>query len=111
MYEYLERKGAEQRNAEKLLRHAPALANALNHRQVAILGHALRHPGFDYTVESHRRSHQITPQTARTDLLQLVDLNLLEKFKRGRAFIFAAPEDLRQRVEAAASKKGKSRKK
>jgi Fic family protein len=111
LYEYLERKGAEQRSAEKLLRHSPALANALNHRQVAILSHALRHPGFDYTVESHRRSHQITPQTARTDLLQLVDLNLLEKFKRGRAFMFAAPEDLRQRIEAAANKKGKSRKK
>lgn len=111
LYEYLERKGAEQRNAEKLLRHAPALANALNHRQVAILSHALRHPGHDYTVESHRRSHQITPQTARTDLLQLVELNLLEQYKRGRAFMFVAPENLRQRIEATANKKARKIKK
>lgn len=111
LYEYLERKGSEQRDAEKLLRHAPILANALNHRQIAILSHALRHPGHDYTVASHRRSHQITPQTARTDLLQLVKLKLLQQYKRGRAFVFAAPDDLRQRIEAAAGKKGKTGKK
>ncbi|MGB5276844.1 MAG: Fic family protein, partial [Gammaproteobacteria bacterium] len=111
LHEYLERKGAERRSAEKLLRYAPVLANALNHRQVAILSHALRHPGHDYTVESHRRSHQITPQTARTDLLQLVELNLFEQYKRGRAFVFAAQEDLRQRIEAAAKKKVKIGKK
>ena len=111
LHEYLERKSAERRSAEKLLRYAPVLANALNHRQVAILSHALRHPGHDYTVESHRRSHQITPQTARTDLLQLVALNLFEQYKRGRAFVFAVPEDLRQRIEAAAKKKVKIGKK
>jgi Fic family protein len=111
LHDYLERKGAQQRSAENLLRHAPVLANALNHRQVAILSHALRHPGHDYTVESHRRSHQITPQTARTDLLQLVKLELLEQYKRGRAFVFAAPDDLRGRIEAAANKKTKTRKK
>ncbi len=105
LYEYLQRKGDEQHNAEKLLRHAPTLANALNHRQVAILSHALRHPGHDYTVASHRLSHQITPQTARTDLLQLVKLKLLQQYKRGRAFVFAAPEDLRQRIEAMTGKK------
>lgn len=105
LHEYLKRKGAEQQSAEKLLRKAPNLANTLNHRQVAILSHALRHPVHDYTVESHRRSHQITPQTSRTDLLQLVALNLLEQYKRGRAFVFAAPEDLRQRIETAAKPK------
>jgi hypothetical protein len=62
-------------------------------------------------VESHRCSHQITPQTARTDLLQLVELNLFEQYKRGRAFVFAAPEDLRQRIEAAAKQKVKTGKK
>lgn len=111
LYDYLARKSAEQQDAEKLLRHAPVLANALNHRQVAILSHALRHPGHDYTVESHRRSHQITPQTARTDLLRLVELNLLAQYKRGRAFVFAAPDDLRQRIDAAARSSRKAGKK
>jgi Fic family protein len=111
LYEYLGRKDAEQRSAEKLLRLAPRLANALNHRQTAILSHALRHTGQDYTVASHRRSHLITLQTARTDLLQLVDLGLLQQYKRGRAFVFSAPQDLRRRIEKAAKKKTKPTKK
>ena len=102
LHEYLARKMAEQRGAEELLRHAPTLSNRLNHRQVALLTHALRHAGYGYTVVSHKRSHRVTHQTARTDLQQLVDLNLLEKAKRGRAFVFYAPDDLRERIEKAA---------
>jgi hypothetical protein len=45
----------------------------------------------------------VTYQTARTDLLDLVDLGLLGKSKAGRAFIFIAPEDLRDRLEAIKS--------
>ena len=102
LYDYLNRKASEQRDAENLLRHAPGLSGDLNHRQVALLSHALRHPGQDYTVESHRRSHRITTQTARTDLQRLTGLGLLEQRKRGRAFVFRAPEDLRERIAAAA---------
>lgn len=102
LYEYLRHKAAEQRDAENLLRHAPGLSDALNHRQVALLSHALRHPGQDYTVESHRRSHRVTTQTARTDLLRLSEQGLLEQRKRGRAFVFRAPGDLRGRIAAAA---------
>ncbi|MHB8387206.1 Fic family protein [Metallibacterium sp.] len=102
LYDYLARKTADQRSAERLLRHAPGLADQLNHRQVAILSHALKHAGHGYTVESHRRSHRITLQTARTDLLHLAHFNLLEQRKRGRAFVFYAPEDLRTRIESAA---------
>ena len=101
LHEYLARKGAEQRAAERLLRHVPGLADRLNHRQVALLTHALKHAGHGYTVESHRRSHQVALQTARTDLQSLVRLNLLEQRKRGRAFLFYAPEDLRARIESA----------
>jgi Fic family protein len=105
LHDYLARKMAEQRGAEKLLRHAPTLLNRLNHRQVVLLTHALRHAGHGYTVVSHKRSHRVTHQTARTDLQQLVDLNLLEKAKRGRAFVFYAPDDLRERLEKAAALK------
>lgn len=104
LYEYLERKTAEQRSAERLLRHAPALADRLNYRQTALLTHALRHPGHGYTVESHRRSHRVTLQTARTDLLALSKLKLLMQGKRGRALVFYAPDDLRARIESAARK-------
>jgi len=101
LYEYLARKTADQRSAERLLRHAPGLSDQLNHRQVAILTHALKHAGHGYTVESHRRSHRVTVQTARTDLQSLAKLELLEQRKRGRAFVFYAPDGLRARIESA----------
>jgi Fic family protein len=104
LYEYLARKTGEQRSAEVLLRHAPGLADQLNHRQIAILTHALTHAGHGYTVESHRRSHRVTLQTARTDLQSLVSLKLLEQGKRGRALMFYAPGNLRARIESAARK-------
>lgn len=104
LYEYLARKATEQRSAEKLLYRTPALSDRLNHRQVALLSHALRHPGFGYTVESHRTSHRVTLQTARTDLLALVKLKLLEPGKRGRTHVFYAPADLRARLETTARK-------
>lgn len=102
LHEYLARKSAEHRDAENLLRHAPKLSDQLNYRQIALLTHALRHPGHGYTTKSHKRSHRVTTQTARADLDNLVSLGLLEKGKRGRAFVYYAPEDLRSLIEQAA---------
>jgi Fic family protein len=98
LHGYIERKAVEQLSAEHLLRHSTRLADELNHRQVTLLSHALRHPGHGYTVESHRRSHRVTTQTARTDLQQLARNGLLEQRKRGRAFLFLAPGDLSDRI-------------
>ena len=50
----------------------------LNHRQRALLGHALRHPGYRYTYRSHGTSHGVVLQTARTDLLALASHGLLD---------------------------------
>lgn len=72
----------------------------LNHRQHALLSHAARHPGFWYTIQSHRRSHAVAYETAREDLLQLAERGLLHKTKRGKAFHFQAPRDLHERVRA-----------
>lgn len=101
LHEYLDRKIREQQSAEKLLRRAPALADQLNHRQIALLSHAMRHAGHGYTVKSHERSHRVTTQTSRTDLLKLAELGLLEQRKRGRAFVFYAPPDLPDRISGA----------
>jgi len=103
LHEYLERKIHEQRSAENLLRRAPALADQLNHRQIALLSHAMRHGGHGYTVKSHEHSHRVTTQTARTDLLKLAGLGLLEQRKRGRAFVFHAPADLPERIRSASN--------
>lgn len=101
LHQYLALKIREQRGAERLLHNAPRLADQLNHRQVALLSHALRHTGYAYTVESHRRSHRVTTQTSRTDLLKLAKLGLLEQRKRGRAFVFYSPADLGDRIKVA----------
>jgi len=93
---YMVRKLAEIRETELILRSRAAL----NHRQLALLSHALRHPGMRYTIESHQRSHGVAYQTARTDLLNLVRRGLLDQTRAGRAFAFAAPEDLRERLRS-----------
>lgn len=98
LYDYLARKSAEQRNTESLLATSPDLRARLNHRQMVLLTHALKHPGETYRVEGHQRSHGVAYQTARTDLLTLVELGLLEQGRRGRAFVFIAPPDLEQRI-------------
>ena len=101
LHAYLERKMLELRGAEGLLRRTQ-----LNHRQLALISHALRHPGTEYTIESHRVSHDIVYQTARADLLDLANRGLLEKHVRGRKFGFYPPEGLGDRVRAAASVRG-----
>ncbi len=101
LHEDLARKNAAQRDTARLLHTSRVLSGQLNHRQIALLTHALKYPGFDYIIESHQNSHNISYATARSDLLGLAALGLLEQTKRGRAFVFIAPDDLRQRIESA----------
>ena len=95
LHEYLSRKIEEVRKTEQLLRASVEL----NHRQLAILSHALRHPGIRYSSESHRTSHDVTYQTARTDLLDLVAKELLIKSRSGKAFAFTPAPDLYERLQ------------
>jgi Fic family protein len=94
LHEYLARKTTEIRKTEQLIR----TSITLNHRQIAVLGHALRHPGERYTIESHRTSHGVTYQTARTDLLDLAKKGLFSKTRSGRAFVFHPAPDLHERL-------------
>lgn len=101
LHDYLARKSAEQRDTARLLHSSRALRGLLNRRQIDLLTHALKHPGFDYAIDAHQHSHNVAYATARSDLLGLAELGLLEQTKRGRAFVFIAPDDLRQRIEQA----------
>jgi Fic family protein len=94
LQQYLGKKIAEVREVESLLRQS----TEFNYRQLALLSHALRHPGTRYTIESHRRSHNVVYDTARTDLLRLAESDLLIKRKRGRTYEFTAPTDLGARL-------------
>lgn len=97
LHDYLARKGQEQREATRLL-GSGWLRSRLNHRQVALLTHALRHPGETYRVAKHQAVHNVVYQTARTDLLDLESLGLLEKSKQGNAFVFHAVDNLERRL-------------
>lgn len=100
LHKYLARKVKEIREATALLAQTK-LANQLNHRQITLLEHALKNPNTIYRIREHQNLHGVTYQTARTDLLLLADdLRLLHKMKDGRAFVYVAPIDLKERIDA-----------
>jgi len=97
--QYVERKAASAKEIEDALDQAPDL----NHRQLKLLGHAIRHPGHQYTVHSHQTSHRIATNTARADLISLANRGLLIQTRMGRKFVFIAPGDLGARIDEVSS--------
>lgn len=91
---YLDRKAAQVRRLDRLL----ARSARFNHRQKALLAHAVRHPHARYSISAHGRSHGVAYDTARTDLLELADFQLLSKQQEGRAYVFGVPEQLERRL-------------
>ena len=95
LQEYLSRKAGQLQRVEKMLRYTD-----LNHREIALLSHAVRHPGHRYSIRSHQTSHRVVYATARADLLHLADLELLQQRRIGqRRFEFIAPDDLEERMK------------
>ena len=90
LHKYIARKTEQRKHLESAVL---GLAD-LNHRQRALLGHALRHPSYRYTVEGHRMCHGVVYQTARADLLELADLELLDARKIRNRWHFAASPNL-----------------
>lgn len=105
LHDYVDRKSHEQQQMEHMLAQSPALRGRFNHRQLALLNHALRHQNEGYRVDAHQRSHAIVYQTARTDLLNLEALGLLEMSRQGNAYVFYAPADLKARLMALAERR------
>ena len=94
---HIERKVAETREIERVLRRA----TDLNHRQLALLAHAIRHPDATYTIREHRASHAVAYATARADLLRLAALELLDRRQIGKKTnVFLAPPDLEDRIRS-----------
>ena len=87
---YVERKAKEIRNVDQYIRDI----EIINHRQTALIGHALKHPDSIYSIESHGRSQQIAYATSRADLLKLADLGILHVFKVGKALRFRVTENI-----------------
>jgi Fic family protein len=98
LHAYLQRKVAEMREVDDMLRQNRSLRAELNSRQLDLLTHALKNPAGEYTIASHRRAHDVAYGTARSDLLDLAHRRLLERRQRGRQFLFVAPPRLREKL-------------
>ena len=72
----------------------------LNYRQRSVLDRALTHPDAEFRIRPHQTAHHVVYQTARTDLLDLVERGYLIKETRGKAFVFVPSRDMRELVEA-----------
>jgi Fic family protein len=93
--EYIKRKKRE----AALVDHLYAKFPTLNHRQWPIVISALEKPTETYTIEKHMNTHGTARQTARTDLLELNELGLLDMRKEGRRFVFIPVADLAEKLK------------
>ncbi len=98
LHRYIEKKVESVQDATQLFRKNKSLQENLNSRQMILLSHALKHPLFNYDIKTHQTKHAITYETARKDLMGLSTKKLLDKLKQGRAFIYQAPVNLKDRL-------------
>lgn len=96
LFAHVERKDRAQRR----LRQQIAGRDDLNHRQLALLDHALHHPEARYSHESHANSHRVTIMTARSDLHGLVALGWLHKSRVSKRDVYTPVGDLARRLNA-----------
>lgn len=94
LYAYADRKS----QAQRALRRRLEGRGDLNHRQLALLDHAMRNADANYTHESHANSHRMSIMTARADLLELVERGWLRKFQSGKRLVYQPVEDLEARL-------------
>ena len=94
VHAYVQRKTAEVRDVEQLLRGD----GELNGRQLALLSDALRHPDGTYSLDAHAASHRVSHETARSDLRQLAERGLLVQRRKGRRHLFEPASDLPRRL-------------
>ncbi|TFG49575.1 MAG: Fic family protein, partial [Candidatus Brocadiia bacterium] len=69
-----------------------------NHRQRALISHALRHPQQRYTIRSHQMNHNVVYQTSRLDLFDLEKRGVLESRKIGKTWYFTPAPDLEEKL-------------
>jgi len=94
---FIARRAHDLRSLETLVRGA---IDRLNARQRDLLSHALRHPHEVYTIAGHQARQGVVYQTARTDLLGLADLGLLERSESGKKLVFRPAPNLEGRLRA-----------
>lgn len=96
LFAHVERKSLAQMQLRQRIKHR----DDLNHRQLALLDHALRHPEARYSHESHANSHRVSTITARSDLHGLVALGWLHKSRVSKRDVYTPVVDLARRLNA-----------
>jgi Fic family protein len=96
LHQYIARKTSEIQTLEKELRGI----EVLNHRQRSLIRHAIRHPGKRYTVAEHQRTNDVSYESARSDLLNLVERGLLNSMMMGVKWIFTPVAHLTRQLAA-----------
>lgn len=86
--------------ATRLKRIAATLssAEALNHRQQAVLSYLVRNPHQGVTIASHLNSHRVSYLTARKDLQDLEAQGLLRRVRVGRTDRYLPTDTLAARL-------------
>jgi Fic family protein len=100
LHAWLAEKVQALRESEEVL-IGSSLQGRLNPRQLALLEHALKNPGHEYAIKEHQQAHGVVYQTARTDLMTLVEpYGLLRKVRLGKKDVFIAPAELKEKIAA-----------
>jgi len=95
VHKYIDKKQAEIHQAATLLNGV----DDFNRRQRELLLDALKKPGRIYSIYNHQKIHQISYQSARMDLLRLVDKKLFAISKSGKTHEFVAVNNLRDLLD------------
>jgi len=95
LHVFVERKQAEMKDAEARLKAFPDL----NHRQQAMIEHALRHPGQEMSIKGCKETYRVAYATARSDLLEIKEKGLFGLKTRGKEMIFYPVSDLADRLK------------
>lgn len=98
LHAHLEKKAAELRDAQDRLK---ALPGEFNYRQLALLEKALKDPSSAFTAVSHANSHNVSTETARTDLTALEKRGFLMQQRVKRRFVWIPAPDLRSHLPSA----------
>ncbi|MDX2019880.1 MAG: Fic family protein [Deltaproteobacteria bacterium] len=102
LHAYIARKSAEQHDTERMIANSPVLRSRLNHRQLAALRSALKHPETPMRIDVHQNLHGVVYQTARADLLEMEALGIFYRSKRGNAYQFHPVANLANHVTSLA---------
>lgn len=86
---YIEEKQAEQKRARSISRKVPGI----NERQADILRTMIEQADEYFTIRQIMQMHAVVYETARTDLLTLLERGFIRKEKRGKAFVFIFNEE------------------